>query len=329
MDFAWFIYTIALMVVCVTACSTAVVVWVLAGRRDGLVAVLGFLLYTFDVGVILFDEYVRVKPLGEMYLDSGLTHPVFQVVLNAALLWSLWMWVELRLGGSASPRRSTGVAVGLLAASALLAPVGQGTGLMRTMLYWGFRDAVVMLALGRMLWRSVSSPSEAERNDLARIRVRFGVALGLSIAALVEDVTNIVFLRPDFSVEWVSDLIWHLTERNLSENLMVMWLAFMLVREARQTMMVYARHPTHDDERLSDERLRPDFEMRLIAFCDECGMSNREREVLELALRGKDTQNIASELTISPGTVKAHMHRIYKKAGVSSRKELSDRFWRG
>ena len=84
MAFAWFIYTIVLMVVCVAACSTAVVVWVLAGRRDALTAALGFLFYTFDVGAILFDEYIRVKPLGDIYLDSGLTHPVFQILLNAA-----------------------------------------------------------------------------------------------------------------------------------------------------------------------------------------------------------------------------------------------------
>jgi len=329
MDFAWFIYTIALMVACVTACSTGVVVWVLARRRDSLVAALGFLLYAFDMGIILFDEYVRTKPLGDIYLDSGLTHPVFQVLLNAALLWSLWIWAGSRLGAPMSLRLCITSFLAVFAVSALLAPVGKGAGLMRALSYWGFRDAVVMASIVRVLWRSASSPSEAERSDLARMRASFGVAMGLSIAALVEDVANMVFIRPDYSVKWVSDLIWHLTERNLSENLLVVWLALLMARTARLTMMIYSRHPTHDERRLSDERIRPDFDARLLAFCDQYGMSNREREVLSLVLCGNDTQNIASELTISTGTVKAHLHRIYKKAGIGSRKELLESFWRG
>ena len=329
MAFAWFIYTIVLMVVCVAACSTAVVVWVLAGRRDALTAALGFLFYTFDVGAILFDEYIRVKPLGDIYLDSGLTHPVFQILLNAALLCSLWMWVGHRLGTPASLHQGAACFLCLLVASALLAPVGERADFTRTLLYWCFRDVVVILAFARVLWRSVSSSSEAERSDLARTRVHFGVALGLSLLVLIEDVANIAFIHPDYSVEWVSDLIWHMTERNLSENVLVMFLAILMVRVARQTMMVFARHPTHDEDRLLDERLKPDFDVRLLAFCDERGMSNREREVLSLVLRGKDIQNIASELTISTGTVKAHLHRIYKKVGVGSRKDLLDRFWRG
>ena len=45
-------------------------------------------------------------------------------------------------------------------------------------------------------------------------------------------------------------------------------------------------------------------------------------------LRGFDAQNIASELVISPGTVKAHLHRIYVKSSVKTRDELIEAFWR-
>lgn len=59
MQFAWFVYAIALMAVAIVACAVAMVVWVLAGRRDCLSAAVGFALYLFDVGAILFDEYMR------------------------------------------------------------------------------------------------------------------------------------------------------------------------------------------------------------------------------------------------------------------------------
>ena len=63
-------------------------------------------------------------------------------------------------------------------------------------------------------------------------------------------------------------------------------------------------------------------------FSDRNSLSNREQEVLSLVLRGLDAQNIASELVISPGTVKAHLHRIYVKSNVKTRDELIETFWR-
>ena len=329
MEFAWFIYTIALMVTCSAGFATALMMWVLAGRRDSLAASVGFLLYLLDTGVILFDEYVRVKPLGEAYFDAGLTHPVFQALLNIGILACLWAWVLLRLGVAVEPGRRTVLLLGLAGATAVLAPTGASVGAARTIAYWGFRDCVVMAAFAFVLWRWMGASSEAERGDLARLRVLSGGGLALAAVALGEDVINILFFRPDYSVPWVSELLWHLTERNLSENVLVIWLAVQLVREARRTMRVFARHPTHDQRRLQSEDMRPDFEVRLLSSADERGLSKREREVLSLVLQGRDTQNVASDLTSSLGTVKAHLHRIYSKCGVSSRKELLEGFWRG
>ena len=57
-------------------------------------------------------------------------------------------------------------------------------------------------------------------------------------------------------------------------------------------------------------------------------MTAREREILALVLQGKDNQNIASELQLALGTVKAHVHNIYRKANVSSRQQLLQSFWK-
>ena len=329
MSFAWFIYTVALMVVVTTACATSVVSWLLSNRRDSLAAATGFFAYVLDTAVILFDEYARMKPLGEEYLTVGLTHPIFQVLLNAVLVGSLWAWVVLRLGSSFGVRRVLPVVGGLLVVGALLAPVGSATGPVRTFAYWGFRDVSIIGAFAAMLWRYVSSQQESERADLARLRRPLSVALVLSVAMLAEDAANILYVRPDLTVGWISEFLWHLTERNLSENILVLWLAGLSIRTTHDTMRVFARHPAHDEERLSDERIRPDFEVRLLAYADTHGLSKREREVLSLVLQGKDAQNVASELVISPGTVKAHLSRIYRKAEVKTRQELLDSFWRG
>ena len=48
-------------------------------------------------------------------------------------------------------------------------------------------------------------------------------------------------------------------------------------------------------------------------------LTPREREVLELMLRGNANRQIAQELSISPGTVKAHVEHIIGKLEVSDR----------
>lgn len=52
------------------------------------------------------------------------------------------------------------------------------------------------------------------------------------------------------------------------------------------------------------------------------GFTRRERQVAALLLRGKDAEGIATELSISPNTVKVHIQKLYQKMNVSSRAEF-------
>lgn len=54
------------------------------------------------------------------------------------------------------------------------------------------------------------------------------------------------------------------------------------------------------------------------------GLSEREREVLELALQGKTAPQVSSDLGISPSTVKTHLRNIFQKTNLHSRAELID-----
>jgi len=51
------------------------------------------------------------------------------------------------------------------------------------------------------------------------------------------------------------------------------------------------------------------------------GLSDRERQVLELAANGAANKAIAKELVLSTRTVEAHMRSIFDKLGVTSRTE--------
>jgi DNA-binding NarL/FixJ family response regulator len=52
-------------------------------------------------------------------------------------------------------------------------------------------------------------------------------------------------------------------------------------------------------------------------------LSAREREVMVLATKGFANKEIARQLRISEGTVKLHLHSIYRKLGIKSRFALA------
>lgn len=72
--------------------------------------------------------------------------------------------------------------------------------------------------------------------------------------------------------------------------------------------------------------LEPDSVRRAFA---EFGLSDRQLEVLGLALRGAPGGEIARRLFISELTVRNHLHAIYERVGVSGRRELLGRFVQG
>lgn len=64
------------------------------------------------------------------------------------------------------------------------------------------------------------------------------------------------------------------------------------------------------------------------ACCQEIrrayGLSNREADVLELIVRGRDVAHMAEALFVSENTVRSHCKSLYKKLGVHSRQQVFD-----
>ena len=56
------------------------------------------------------------------------------------------------------------------------------------------------------------------------------------------------------------------------------------------------------------------------------GLTPREEQVARMVARGLSNAEIAQELAISPGTVKIHVGRLYRKAGVANRHQLLSLF---
>jgi len=64
------------------------------------------------------------------------------------------------------------------------------------------------------------------------------------------------------------------------------------------------------------------FKETLLRFVERHGLTPRERDIVELVLRGYPNALIARELHISPGTVRNHRHRLYAKLDITTEREF-------
>lgn len=77
-----------------------------------------------------------------------------------------------------------------------------------------------------------------------------------------------------------------------------------------------------------DDRGR-DMHQRLTECFDNFGedaLTQREREITQLLLRGHSSKSIARELGIAPGTVMVHKRNLFAKLGITSQYELFSSF---
>jgi DNA-binding CsgD family transcriptional regulator len=54
------------------------------------------------------------------------------------------------------------------------------------------------------------------------------------------------------------------------------------------------------------------------------GLSNRETDVLELIIRGRDVARMAETLFVSENTVRSHCKNLYRKLDVHNRQQVFD-----
>ena len=64
---------------------------------------------------------------------------------------------------------------------------------------------------------------------------------------------------------------------------------------------------------------------RCAALSDSYGLTPREREILEMLVRGRSKVHIAEAFLISENTVRGHVKHIYAKLDVHGKQELLDK----
>lgn len=83
-----------------------------------------------------------------------------------------------------------------------------------------------------------------------------------------------------------------------------------------------AGEETADAESAAPAMLVDALGLKLDAFCTDFNLTPREREVLAESIHGFSMEEAGRRLCITKDTVKTHLQRVYRKAGVAGKKEL-------
>ena len=329
MEAGFFFYTYILIGILFFASAASVATWIMMRRSVDIYASVVFVVYIIELALILFDEYSRAKLSNPFIFEQALNHPLEHLALSIVFVFSCWAWTIVRTYDSKrSSHWMLALSVWAAIEIALLPRADAETSSLRQYLYWLWRDVALLGCVVYGLLRYRLERNEARRHDLEHLR-SFAIATCVVVICMIaEDTYVILFYRPEVSSEFLQQLSWHLSGRNISENVLVLIWAIWSLRQSFETFQLHFRHSPIVPSNPTSNRVEQNLSQRIDIFCDEHDMSAREREVLRLLLAGKDAQNIASELCISSGTVRAHLHRIYRKTEVNNKGELVDRFWK-
>lgn len=147
-----------------------------------------------------------------------------------------------------------------------------------------------------------------KRRSIDPIRRSLGDALGAILLAYYPILFLGVILLERILPSWRSTPLALLMAGPYLESFAasLVFIAF-AIRQNRRTA---ARDPQTVDEALA-------------ARLDSMELTPREREIVRLVLRGYSNKEISVRLGISPGTVKNHVFRLFRKLGVKNRFELN------
>ena len=94
-----------------------------------------------------------------------------------------------------------------------------------------------------------------------------------------------------------------------------------IVQAAMRRVWAERDHVPDEQHRVIHRRLTECYEQ----FGSDV-LTQREREITQLLLRGHSTKSVARRLDIAPGTVMVHKRNLFSKLGVTSQLELFSRF---
>lgn len=338
MNAAIFVYTIALILVCFAAAMLSIAAYAVSRRRALIPQTTFFICYIVELTSILGVEFVSQNLPFSVDTYYEITSPVLRVAMGAGILASLWVMLLDIL--DVHDRATQVIPVAVFVIASIIVLVAMPYGPVRQWTFYTLRQVFTAfgLAYAYSKWRNSTDMPYRER--LGKLRGRYLFLWVLLVLILIEDWWVILASPiPSGDRDW---LPLYLSERNFSENAMMIFVAYHVIRGSLQTLALrfnappevapaaHTANPSAQEDEAVDKRTRDltrHINDQLPAYATAHNLSKREREVLTLVIQGKDNRTIAQELFLSEGTIKTHVHNIMVKTETKSRDELKKDFW--
>lgn len=320
METVFYSYTIAIMLVCAAASTAMAASYAITRNRIYLFAAISFVLYFFDLTFIFQSEYLNHGAgidSAEFYVVND---PVVKTLLAAGILESLWLGLQYYFG---KPKIAAAIApAAAFVATDFLIVCLMPESPVKQWCFYSSREAFLLWCIGYVVYKNLSADTPPKKALATKLKTLTILGAALCLCIISENTLMILVWKP--SAEAISSVLpLYISERNISENVLVLVFAAFALRRSMEILRL--RHkdpPDHGDER---ERYIAET---IDAYCARHDLTKREREVLLCIVSGKDYQNTAHELQLAVGTVKSHTHNILKKTQTSTRQELLQDFWK-
>lgn len=319
MLFVLFYYTLLLLLVTILASALCLSVYVVSRRRTMLFACLVFLFYFFDIALVFQNDFLATSDLSPDALYV-LVVSLAAIVTGLGFIGSFWLLVC-----DYCEEKRRWIIIGLPAlfvVTSLIAfffPKGD----FRSFLLYTPRELFLfeILVYLALYYRTLKNPLKKDQLKSYWGFYTFFWVMGALV--LLEDACYFLIFdsaQIEFGPRSLS------IDRNFSENILMLFCVFFSCRKALSLLSLRFNHPQeYADNQAQKEGFNRD---EIALYGERYNLSRRECDVLAFVMAGKDNQNIASLMNLSPSTIKVHVHSILQKTGQPNRKSLIQDFWK-
>lgn len=314
-----FYYTLIVMLVSILTAATCLSTYLVSRKRASLFALFGFLFYFFDVALVFQSDFFSQNLTHQPESLYAVGSPLASIIIGTGLLMSFWLMVCDFLG---ERRRFILIGPGIVyVAGCCTALLVMPYGNWQEFLFYSMRALFLFWMLAFMTAHYLAAKDDVQRNRLWRHRKLYLALWILGACVVAENVIFLFILDPH---TLGTGMLPFLPERNFAENILLMFCAFVACRNSWHLLSLrFEKPPAH-----CNEPLETHINQNLAAYGRRYTLSERETEVLQQVLLGKDNQNIATSMNLALSTVKVHVHNILQKTSLSNRQELIRDFWK-
>ena len=314
------LYSGALLLFCTIAASLMFASFKVSGNKGCLFAMASLAFCALDCFLLIVGDALDYYPglfSDEIYIIG---FPLMMSLTSTGFVSGIWLLV-CRYFNESHTVLTTAPPALFLCASLIIAFAGEDTNVME-FIYFACKQIFLLGVAGYAFLKYKHLPEGPGKINFKKYAPIIAAFTVLALATIAEDASCVLF---ENCYEYLGEtyLAYYLTERNFSSDFFVLLFGFLCIKRS----MLHLNLRNVAEPTTEKPNVKKEMAVIMPRFQNRYGLTPRETEILEQVLRSKNNQEIATELFIAVGTVKAHVHNLLAKTGCSNRQEIKKSFW--